>query len=126
MGGRDRNLVTLTHVCQAWREVFISQSSLWSTFRCKNMDKTLVYLERSKSSPIDLVLYGNVDMSPHNPFFRAMPHAIGRLRTLCIEGPGNLSDIMDHLSRPAPLLEVFWIHADGRIPHPVLTPTLFN
>ena len=48
---RDQDTIALTHVCRAWREVFVSQTSLWTRFDCLNGEKTRTYLERSKSSP---------------------------------------------------------------------------
>jgi hypothetical protein len=129
---KDQNPITLTHVCRAWRRAFISRSSLWTDFDCPNLngDKTRVYLERSKSSPIALRLYEDDDLSPHHPFFQIIPHAIGRLKSLVINGtPGNLQDITTHLSRPAPLLESLLI--DGNYTcrpkrHPMLTTALFD
>ncbi|KAF9645561.1 hypothetical protein BDM02DRAFT_3079455, partial [Thelephora ganbajun] len=49
---RGRFVIALTHVCRAWREIFTSRSSLWTDFHCMDAEKTRVYLERSKSSPI--------------------------------------------------------------------------
>ena len=103
---RDRDVIALTHVCQVWREVFISHSSLWTNFDCEDLDKTLVYLERSKSSPINLSLYKSEVLSPRDSLFWIIPHTIGRLKSLSIQGtPWNLDIIAGHLSHPAPLLE---------------------
>ena len=69
-------------------------------------------------------------MSPHNPFFQIVPHAVNRLKSLVINGtPRNLSAITAPLSRPAPLLEYLWI--DGNCEsmpqdNPTLTTALFN
>lgn len=49
---RDQDVITLTHVCQAWRDVFVSCPSLWTYLCCRDLDKTRVYLERSRSSPV--------------------------------------------------------------------------
>ena len=127
---RDEDIIALTHVCRDWREVFTSRSSLWANFDCEDADKTLVYLERSKSSPINLSLCRINALSPCDPFFQIIPHAIGRLRSLYFKGkPIHLQDITAHLSHPAPLLEKLWIHAGyGTVRHryPVLTSALFN
>jgi hypothetical protein len=127
---RDRDIITLTHVCQAWREVFTSRSSLWTDLNCKNKDKTRVYLERSKSLPINLSLDTRHRPPPYLPFFDVIPHAIGRLKSLSIEGtPENLQGITTHLSRPAPLLEKLSISGgrDREARHnPVLALTLFD
>jgi hypothetical protein len=127
--GRDRDLVALTHVCRAWREVFISRSSLWTDLGCADEGKTRIYLERSGSLPVNLSLDADDQLSSHHPFSRIIPHAIGRLGSLTIQGtPRNLQDITAHLSRPAPLLKKLWICGGYYNTHvnPVLTPALFN
>ena len=130
MRSRGHQVVALTHVCQAWREVFISRVSLWTNFDCVGADRTRIYLERSKSSPINLSLCKYNRLSPHDPFFQITPHAIGRFKSLSIEGtPRNIRDITTHLSRPAPLLETMLIHGGRRRVSrrsPALTSALFN
>ena len=103
---RDKNVIALTHVCRVWREVFVSRSSLWSNFDCLDEEKTQVYFERSKSSPINLSLDLSEDTLPCDPFFQVIPHATGRLKSLFVEGsPEDVEVITPHLSHPAPLLE---------------------
>jgi hypothetical protein len=105
---------------------------LWTDFECRklNADKSHVCLERSSSSPINLRLDEEGDLSPYNPFLQIVPHAIGRLKYLTVNGaPRNLSAITAHLSRPAPLLEYLVIdgnYESGPQRNPVLTTTLFN
>ena len=126
---RDRSLIALTHVCRAWREIFISCSSLWSNLACVDADKTRVYLERSRSSPINLQLNRDVGLSSLDPFLQITPQAIGRLKSLIVEAtPENRQAIIAHLSHPAPLLERLDI--DGGFPYPsqhvpVITSTIF-
>jgi hypothetical protein len=129
-GGRDRDLIALTHVCRTWREVFISRSSLWIDLDCEDRDKTHVYLERSKPLPVNLSLRIHAFPPPCHPFFKVVPHSIGRLKSLSIKGDlGFLEGIADHLSHPAPVLEELSIRGnydDGPRHNPVLTPALFN
>ena len=120
----DENVIALTHVCRVWREVFVSQPSLWTDFRCLDADKTRAYLERSKSSPINVSLYRPYGMSPNDPFFQVIPYCISQLGSLFLNGTtDNLPYITAHLSLPAPLLENLSISGNGA--H-ALTPTLFN
>jgi len=42
---RDRDVIALTHVCRAWREVFVSRFSLWVDFDFLDEEKTPVYFE---------------------------------------------------------------------------------
>ena len=127
---RDQDLVALTHVCKAWREVFTSCSSLWTDLDCVDTEKTRVYLNRSKSSSIHLSL--NRDEGPFldDPFFELAPDVIGRLESLTVEvAPEHFQNITDRLSRPAPLLRKLEIDIDYTFEpqhNPVLGPALFD
>ena len=102
--------------------MFISHSSLWTHFDCEDREKTRVYLERSKSSTIRLLLDKRKHefISPHDPFFQIIPHATGRLKSLSIKGATeNVQVITSHLSHPAPLLEFLSI-ANGGANRPVV------
>ena len=79
-----KDVIALTHVCRTWRENFISRSSLWIDFDCTGIDKTHVYLERSKSSPIKVSLKRLYSLAPQDPFHQIIPRAIGRLESLSI------------------------------------------
>jgi len=105
MRNRDQDIITLTHVCRAWREVSVSQTSLWTNFDCLDREKIRVCFERSKPCPINLSLDLN---GAWNPFFQIIPHATGRLEPLSIEGPSdNLEVVASHLSHPAPSSSIF-------------------
>ena len=107
---RDQNLITITHVCRAWREGFTSQRSLWTDLDCVGLEKTRTYLERSKTSPINVSIYRHTNSYmcsfSRDPFIQIATHVIERLNSLTIEGSQwNLKGIIAHLGRPAPLLE---------------------
>ena len=113
--------------------MFTSWPSLWARLDCKDKDKTRVYLERSRFFPIDLSLDkydsdGGTGLPPGDPFFQITPQAIGRLKSLSVEGtPRNLPDITTHLSHPAPLLEYMSIDGGGEAEtFPTLTSGLFG
>ena len=120
-------------MCRAWRQVFTSRPSLWSDFDCEDTDKTHVYLERSKSSPIDLRLR-RVEwvegLSPLDPFLQVVPRATTRLRSLDILGtPENLRYIAARLSHPAPLLTSLTVGVDWKCSPedgPTIPITLFD
>ena len=124
------DVIPLTHVCRAWREMFLSRSSLWTTFYCKNADKTRAYLERSRSSPIELQINREDVLSPHDPLLQVIPHATSRLKHLSVRAtPKSIDDITIHLSRPAPLLEflsVDYHRVSGPASKSTLPPSLFN
>jgi len=126
----DEALITATHVCRAWREFFISHPSLWTNFDCESADKTRVYLERSKTSPINVWLDRSCAPPISDPLFQIIPHSVGRLKSLSITaGLDILHDIITHLPPHAPLLERLEIGGvlRSREPYlPMLGAALFN
>ena len=124
--GSGQDVIALTHVCRAWRQLFTSRSTLWTELNCSDADKTRVYLERSKSFPISLSLYRNNDPPPHDPLFQITPHAVARLKSLYAWGtPSGLQDIAAQLSHPAPILEDIAIVGSFKyVQEPEGTPTL--
>ena len=94
------------------------------------MDKTRVYLERSKSSAINVSLCREDGLTLCDPFLQVIPHITRRLKSLFVEGaPCNLEDITARLSLPAPLLQDVSIDARcgiGSEDNPILPSTLFN
>jgi hypothetical protein len=109
----EKALIALTHVCRSWREQLISCSSLWSSLNCACIDRTRVYLERSKTSPLDICLGGN-GRAPflHDAFLLTLPHR-GRLKNLYITAlPNHLAKLTKHFSHcRAPVLEKLRIHS---------------
>jgi len=93
-------------------------------------DKTRVYLERSKSSLINMWLDKDGSLHPHDPLLQVIPHAADRLKALAIEGaPGNIQDITVHLCRSAPSLDFLSIDGGCEFQperNPVLAVALFN
>ena len=86
---------------------------LWAYLDCMDEDKTYIYLERSKSSPISLSLDSDYLALP-DPFFEFIPGITGRLKSLDIDlEPDDLQLISVHLSHRAPLLEVLSIRSSG-------------
>jgi hypothetical protein len=98
---REKDAITLTHVCRAWRAIFTSRSSLWTDFDCADAEKTRIYLERSKSSPISVQLVREDGLFPQDPFLQLTPHAVGRLKYLLISTDlDHLGGITDRLFHP--------------------------
>lgn len=122
-------LVKLTHVCHSWREIFISCASLWAHSGCTDFDQTCAYLERSKTSPLDIwvtgvgydspvgwgtpVFSGSLDTLPFSAFFKTIPH-IGQFKTLTLSGTSEeILLFTNWLVPPAPLLKNLKIHVYG-------------
>jgi len=124
VGDRDKDAIALTHVCQTWRELFVSRASLWIDLTCTDPNKTRVYLELSKSSPINLSLRSADDVYHFEPSLKLISSATERLKSVDINvWPGDLRLTRTYLSRPAPLLEVLSIRSDD---DPTPLSALFN
>jgi hypothetical protein len=116
--GMGEALIALTHVCHDWREQLISHSSLWTSLDCTNVDQTRVYLERSKTSPLDISFSEEgSSTSLNDAFLLTVPH-LGQLKSLSITGSSNnFIELTDHfLHCRAPLLEKLRIRFT--CPHP--------
>ena len=118
----DRNLIALTHVCRSWRVTFISRSSLWTHLDFENTDKTHTYIQRSRSSPLEITFRGFPDEDADSLFSPIIPH-LHRLKSLTIDAdtPGVLRYLRCH----TPLLEKLDIRIADK--HGVvLNAALFN
>ena len=122
----DENLITATHVCRGWRNLFISRPSLWTQLDCTHVEKTRIYVERSKSSPLDVYIRGDEDTPfPSDAFLLTIPHH-SRFRSLSLFGSSDdLAGIINqHLHCPAPSLEELKISFTGA-PRPI-EATIFD
>jgi hypothetical protein len=106
-GGRDQGLIKLTHVCRSWRAIFTSCPSLWTRLDCTNVDKTRIYIERSKPLPLALYLEEiNDTFYQEEALLLTVPH-IDRLKTMSVSGESIqiIADLTKHFSCHAPLLD---------------------
>ena len=91
----------------------MSRPALWTDLDCADLDKTRVYLERSKSSPINLSLDDDC-LTLSDALFEYIPGATGRLKSVDIDaGPEELQLISACLYGPAPRLEVLSVGSCG-------------
>jgi len=117
----------MTHVCHSWRELFTSRPSLWTRLDCKNVDKTKVYIERSKSFPLEIsVRFTQNTPRREEALVLAIPH-IGRLGAFSLNGipPQVLPASAKFFSSSVPFLNKLNINI-SRKPPPVLPENLFN
>ena len=127
-GYSDGALIGLTHVCHGWRELFVSRPSLWTRLDCTLVKKTRAYIERSKTSPLEICLGEfNADMFiTGEAVLLAAPH-FGRLRTLSVLGISivDLPSLVEFFSCSVPFLsrlEINFVCDEV----PVLPNTLFD
>ena len=106
---RDKGIIKLTHVCHGWRALFTSRPSLWNRLDCLDVDKTRAYLERSKSSPLEITLKKEKEkgVAYRTEALRLVDPHIGRVKSLAIMATVEdiILDIATHFSCPIPLLE---------------------
>ena len=110
---RERELVPATHVCQRyWRSTLISAPSLWECFRFRSghdLDRTLTYLERSKSAPIDIAI--DRRLSPDPKVFKYLAPHLARTRSLIMQGSYGIHGASLLFCNPAPSLKLLKIHS---------------
>ena len=114
-----QDLITLSHVCRGWREIFTSRSSLWTYLDCADADKTRVYVERSRSLPLEIFLRKSQRISYCDDALPLVVPHISRLSslTVCVR-PNILLDLLNQLPFPAPLLTELKIVLDPESPDP--------
>ena len=104
----DEPSITLTHVCRSWRAIFISRPSLWTSLTFTDIDKTRTFIERSKSSPLNIYASNvNGETFLDDALSLVIPH-IPRLKSLSFNFdaiPETLRNFHCHV----PLLEVLEI-----------------
>ena len=122
----DKTLIAVTHTCRSWRELLIACPSLWARLDCTSVDKTRIYIERAKSSSLEVAFREHRGTSHlEDTFLLVTPH-ITRLQSLSIVGTTDLlQNLTQHLSCPIPLLKELTIDITCN-PTPVLDNTLFN
>ena len=99
-------LVTLTHVCRGWREQFISRSSLWTFLDCASVDRTNVYLKRSKTSPLEIRFEEEEGTSFSSDALLLTVPYLSRLKSLYLSGSSDdLFQFTKYFTSPAPLLK---------------------
>ena len=77
---RDKNLVTLTHVCRGWRELLIARRWLWVYLDCKNIAKTRAFIRRAKKSFLKISLCSDWDAAYLQ---KVLPLVIPKIKTCC-------------------------------------------
>ena len=114
----DQDLVAATHVCQCWRSTLISNPSLWTCFLFSgpniDVDRTLTYLERSRSAPIDV----RVDLKSPRGFevFKHLALHIARTRSLIVQPGLHDTEVLQAcllLQTPSPTLQHLEVCVSG-------------
>ncbi|KAI0932754.1 hypothetical protein AcW2_001285 [Taiwanofungus camphoratus] len=114
--------ITVTHVCRRWRDVALGMPSFWTSIDDKHTKAQPNLLQRSRISPLKLLLKGT-----SSPFMEDVFRTEGsRIRELHWFETGD-DLVLPHLEFAAPKLELFTLDIDGFTEHePSFAPTLFK
>ena len=113
----DASLVTATHVCHLWRIALLSSPRLWSHLDFSNEERTLVFLERSKSTPL------NVDLTKIDRASEVVRESLNKITTrVTTLGAAHDSFLYELLTQPMPILEGLEI-SDSYAKLPLKEPT---
>ena len=111
----DKSLINATSVCHLWRSVLLSSPRLWSHIIVKNERKALIFLERSKSAPVSIVLDFDGCNAPSKKLRKSLKRATKRLATLqAVHLP--LSLLGELLTQPLPILISLDVVTFGPLP----------
>ena len=103
---RETDLLAATHVCRYWRSTLVSAPCLWTRVPCYNMNQASVYLERSKSAPIDVVAERTPAPFSKLPAMESIIPHLGRVRLMRIQPSlGETIPAVFKFRSPAPLLQ---------------------
>ena len=119
----DELPITLTHVCRSWREIFTSRPSLWTTLDMTNISKTRTFIQRSRSSPLDIYV-SNLGHETYldDALSLAIPH-IPRFRSFIFHSDA-IPDTLRNFSCHTSLLEELEIHIYSPYTHTLDIPLL--
>ena len=119
----EEDFISLTHICQKWRQIAISCPSLWTNLDCEDINKTRAYLKRSKVSPLKINLENVYYLD--DAFCLTIPH-FGRLKNLSLfVDSEKFLELTKHLRSPAPFIKTLSLNVIDPMEF-VLTDAIFG
>ena len=135
-----RQIIPLTHVCRYWRASIVSAPENWALISCRNKSLAELSLERSKASPLEVLL--ELDVFWKQPRFSDLliPHLenIETLHILGLTTVGEITRALPNFPRSTPILRSLDVISWGNIqanpsidpfqpfPHTLTDLTLLN
>ena len=102
----SRELISATHVCESWRNVFVASPSLWTTLNNEEMhhDALAAYLARCGGADLDVTFCTNREKNL--AFLQLVAPRSTQIRSMKIPSIpwSHISEISDLFSLPLPLL----------------------
>ena len=112
----ERDLIAATHVCARWRTILTSTSALWTKIDFEDTFRASLYLERSKSALID-VMVGKTRsciIGPEGAFLGAIPW-VARMKSLYIQAEEDqIKTIATRLCHKTPKLQHLTLKGQAR------------
>jgi hypothetical protein len=106
--------VTITHVCNLWRQVALDHCTLWTHHRFNlGLEWTTEMLRRAGGAPLSLTLSKEVVPFPpsEDDAANVISQLLHRVSTLTIEDEACTRAVLDTLTLPAPLIRSLTISA---------------
>jgi len=124
----SRELISATHVCGRWRNVFVASPSLWTTLNNEEMhhDALAAYLTRCGGAEIDVTFCTNHDQNL--AFLQLVAPRSIQIRSMKIPSIpwSHISEISALFSLPLPLLRQVEVSAKREESIPTLSRSLFS
>lgn len=100
---------TITHVCQLWRHIALESATLWTTIRT-NMGTNWAeeMLRRSRSATVE-IHHGSSSELPEDNFLVRYLQSRDTMQNVRVIDLRGQSQLLEHLSAPAPSLETLKI-----------------
>ena len=115
----DRDLVAATQVCARWRIILTSTPSLWTKVDFEDSFRASLYLERSKTALIDVIVgkTRSYIVGPEGAFLGAIPW-VARMKSLSIHAEEDqIKTIAARLCHQTPNLQSLTMKAHARQYH---------
>lgn len=103
----ERDLVAATQVCRRWRSILISTTKLWTNVDFEHPSRASVYLDRSKTTPVDITIGKTRDcvVGAVGALIGSIPW-VSRMKSLRIETDmDQIKSIAEKLRHAAPELQ---------------------
>ena len=104
----------LAMVCRHWHDVLTETPTLWASIHCRSRSRTSILLQRSKSSPIDVIVDRAHYVPEAVPLVASHTNRMRSIRVILVSR--ELEDFQSLLNGPAPILGEMWMQGRDHNP----------